>query len=184
MDAGNQKGFTLIESLIIISIITIMSGLALQAIPLARSDQQLISDTEQIRAVLLDAKERALNQVRPDDCLPMSDMASKDRAGCSDVGIAFSGNKLIEFADTDPDNQYISNKDYTIATFDLNTTPTTDFGGSLVYTSFPPTVYLNKKGSMTAMGPAEVAKITLISYRSLTRVLTVHPYGTIDVKSL
>src|SRR5690348_15577373 len=118
----HQQGFSLIESLIVISIIAIMSALALQALPVARNNQQLVADTEQIRALLLDAKERALNQVRPADCLSQYADSDVQRAPCSDVGITFVNNQVIEFADTNSNNAYSSQgpKDYVIATFDLS----------------------------------------------------------------
>lgn len=182
MKQTGEEGFSLIESLIVVSIIALMSALALQAIPIARSNQQMIADTEQIRALLLDAKERSLNQVRPDTCLPMADMASKDRAVCSDVGVAIDGNKLIEFADTDGNNRYSASgpRDYVITTYDLSATVGVGSVSSLVFSSVPPSTLLYKDGAL--MAPSSTAKIILDGYPPLSRTLLVHSYGTIDVE--
>lgn len=183
MDIGREKGFSLIESLIVVSIIAVMSALALQALPVARSHQQLVSDTEQIRALLLDAKERALNQVRPGTCLPNGgDQADVNRASCSDVGIAFVGNQVIEFADTNSDNSYTSQgpRDYIIATFDLFAPPGSGSVASLVFKSVPPSTMLYANGSL--MSPSATTKIILNGYGDLSRTLQVHSYGTIDVQ--
>ncbi len=183
METGNEQGFTLVEALVIIAIIGILSALSLQALPAARSNQQLTTDTEQIRALLLDAKERALNQVRPDQCLPMADMASVNRASCSDVGIALpiNTNKVIEFADTNSNNTYDSS-DYVIATFTITAAPGTGSVTSLLFRSNPPSVFLYKDTKL--MGPTDTAMIYLNGYGSMKRNLTVHSYGTIDVQSL
>ena len=185
MNKGSQSGFSLIESLIVISIISIMSALSLQALPIARSNQELIGDTEQIRALLSDAKERALNQVRPSDCLPMDDMTSVDRSPCSDVGIAFSGSQVIEFADTNQNNYYDdSSTDYVIATYDLTAAPGNDSVTSLVFKSIPPSVllYSATDNSSALMGPSDTATIVLDGYGDLSRTLIVHSYGTIDLQ--
>ncbi|MEO6078147.1 MAG: prepilin-type N-terminal cleavage/methylation domain-containing protein [Candidatus Andersenbacteria bacterium] len=189
-EKGAQDGFSLIESLIVISIIAIMSALAMQALPVARSNQQLVSDTEQIRAVLLDAKERALNQVRPAGCLPMADVASKDRSTCSDVGIAFSGNQVIEFAETNGTEGYQSrgsSKDFTIVAYDLTSTPVTGSLNTLVFNSAPPgvQVFVSPASILSSgknpMAPSDTASI-ILNAGSLSRTITVHSYGTIDVK--
>ena len=180
MERVQEKGFSLIESLIVVSIIAIMSALSLQALPVARSHQQLVADTEQIRALLLDAKERALNQVRPADCLKNpSDPSDVGRAPCSDVGIAFVGNQVTEFADTVSNNQY-DVTDYKIATFDLVSAPGTGSVASLVFKSVPPSTTLYANGSV--LDPSATAMIVLNGYGSLSRTLLVHSYGTIDVQ--
>ena len=176
---GSTAGFTLIESVMVIVIISMMSALALQSLPIARSNQQLIADTEQIRALMLDAKERALNQVRPSTCLPGDDSASVDRAACSDVGIAFSGNKVIEFADTNLDNLYDAS-DYVIVTFDLTSAPGTGSTSSFLFKSEPPSTIMYANGII--MAPGDTGTIILNGYGSLSRTLIVRPYGTIDVQ--
>lgn len=192
MNTEQEKGFSLIESLIVISIIAIMSALSLKAIPVARSQQQLISDTEQIRALLLDAKERALNQVRPAGCIPnAANPGDATRAPCSDVGIAFVGNHVIEFADTTQDNVYTSvgTKDYTIASFTLSATPGGASVASLLFKAVPPSVLLYTGGTVqtasataTILTPSTNATILLNGYGALSRTLVVHSYGTIDVQ--
>ena len=177
---GSTAGFTLIESVMVIVIISMMSALALQSLPIARSNQQLIADTEQIRALMLDAKERALNQVRPSTCLPGDDSASVDRAACSDVGIAFSGNKVIEFADTTAPHYKYNAGDYIIATFDLTSPPGTGTTSSFLFESTPPSTILYANGII--MAPGDTGTIILNGYGSLSRTLIVRPYGTIDVQ--
>jgi prepilin-type N-terminal cleavage/methylation domain-containing protein len=181
MKQDSNRGFSLIESLIVISIIAIMSTLAMQALPVARSSQQLTSDTEQIRALLLDAKERTLNQVRPANCLPSIAIDDPAKAPCSDVGVAFIGKQIIEFADTfptTPDHRYLVG-DYIIGTYNLSAKVGAGSVTSLLFQSAPPSISLFEDTFL--MSPSFKAKIILNGYPPLTRTLLVHSYGTIDV---
>ncbi len=173
-----SRGFSLIESLIVISIVGMVTTMSLQAFPAIRAHQQLISDTEQIRSLLLDSKQRALNQVRPEDCMPDLPVESKDRAVCSDVGIAFVNNELIQFADTVGENRDYDPSDYVIVKFPLST-KLEGITASLLFTSLPPSVALHANG--VALGPNESATIELHAPGGKERMLIIRPFGTIDI---
>lgn len=173
-----SRGFSLIESLIIISIVGMVTTMSLQAFPAIRAHQQLIADTEQIRSLLLDSKQRALNQVRPEDCMPDVPVESKDRAACSDVGIAFINNEIIQFADTVGENHDYDPSDYVIVKFPL-VTKLEGATNSLLFASLPPSVMLHVNG--VAMAPEESANIKLSASDGKERMLTIRPFGTIDI---
>lgn len=171
-------GFSLVESLVIISIISILTSISLVALPAARAHQQLVSDTELIRSLLLDSKQRALNQVRPEECVKF--VAEVVRPQCSDVGIDLSvPGKVTHFADTVTTGKYNAG-DYQIATHNISTAVTPNGFTTLVFHSAPPTVQLYK--DTTVMEPSHTATITLTASNGATRTLTVRQFGTIDVE--
>lgn len=175
------EGFSLIESLVIVSIMGILTGLALQAFPSVRAHQQLVADTEQIRSLLLDAKQRTLNQVRPEDCKPIpGDQESKERASCSDVGISFQDGEIVQFADTTEDNVY-SFSDYSVVKMPLSTkVKNTSTAFTLLFKSTPPSLDFYVDGRL--IGEGETRTIILQADNGTERTLTIHPFGTIDVQ--
>ncbi len=175
-----NSGFSLIESLVIVSIISIIAALSLTAFPAVRAHQQLVSDTELIKSLLLDSKERALNQVRPEKCLDQFEAGDKARAGCSDVGIAFVGKEIIQFADTTGTTKRYNMGDYTIVRLKLSTKIVTGSVRSLLFYSNPPSVFLHAN-SVAAMGPQGTAPINLLANNGATRKLEVTQFGTINI---
>lgn len=173
-----NTGFSLVESLVIISIISILTSISLVALPAARAHQQLVSDTELIRSLLLDSKQRALNQLRPEKCVEF--VAEVVRPQCSDVGIDINtGGSVIQFADLNANGKYNSG-DYTVATHSMATIMSSSAIEALVFKSAPPSVHLYKNTQI--MGPSDTAQITLTASNGTTRTLAVHPLGTIDVE--
>ena len=182
----NYSGFSLVESLVIISIIAILTSASVSALPAARAHQELISDTEQIRSLLTDAKQRAVNQVRPEECIAQLRVEQTDKAGaaCSDVGIALtSDGNIVEFANTNnPEQREYTSGDYNIVTLPLATSAAESSVTSILFFSEPPTVFLHPDGR-DAMTPDETATIILRANNGEARKLTVHQFGTIDVES-
>lgn len=176
-----NQGFSLVESLVIISIISILASLSLTALPAARSHQQLISDTELIKSLLTDSKQRALNQVRPEDCLRDDENPqSPSRAGCSDVGIHFSENTVTQFADANKSGTY-NGGDYTIAKHEMATlSGGEDNAREILFKSVPPSVEAYKDGGV--MSPSSEAIITLTASSGEIRTLTVKQFGTVDIQ--
>lgn len=173
-----NSGFSLIESLVIISIISILSSVSLVALPAARAHQQLVSDTELIKSLLLDSKQRALNQVRPEECV----QKTSDSTLCSDVGIVFNNNgSIAQFADTNNNNNYNPGDDE-IVTHNLasQVQVVAENASSILFRSVPPSVETYKNGGI--MGPEDKATITLTASSGETRTLVVHQFGTIDIK--
>src|SRR3989344_1606602 len=186
---GATMGFSLVESLVIISIISILASLSLVALPAARAHQQLISDTELIQSLLLDSKERALNQVRPEGCLrDDSNPESADRAACSDVGIIFEGGKVMQFAniaggtEEDPDYVYSGDTEHPIVEHQLLTSVVEEEEGGvrqILFRSVPPSVETYKDGAV--MDPRDTAHITLKASNGELRKLAVSQFGTLDI---
>lgn len=179
---GGVDGFSLIESLVIISIISILASLSLVALPAARAHQQLVADTELIQSLLLDSKERALNQVRPEECITQLGVEQDDKIlgpFCSDVGIDFNkAGEVTQFADLNESGQY-EKTDYKIVTHSISSTISTDDFKALIFKSAPPSVELYK--NKIVLGPSDTAKITLTAANGETRTLEVHQFGTLDI---
>ncbi|MDA1169186.1 MAG: hypothetical protein O3A36_02515 [bacterium] len=189
------RGFSLVESMVIVSMISILSVMSLRAIPALRSHQELIADTEKIRALLLDAKQRTLNQIRPDDCLDTYDVDDPVRAACSDTGLGLQWGEIIEFSNSyykgkgsvhiyDYDfkglpretlqSDYVINRSKPVTRVQLGS-PT-----SLLFKSTPPTVELYRNGTLVTPDD-DSTKITLIASNGSKRTLTIYSSGTIDV---
>lgn len=176
-----REGFSLIESLVIISIISILSAISLSALPAARAHQQIISDTELIKALLVDSKQRALNQVRPEECIAELGVAQNDKesgAFCSDVGIAFRNNEVIQFADSSGNGGY-SADDYVISRHQTLVYSEEGSSNELLMVGVPPSVVMYNQGGV--MEPDDVATIKLSAIGGETRTLQIHPLGTVDV---
>ncbi len=188
MNMQDRPGFSLIESLVVISIIGILTGMSTVAIPALRAHQELVADTESIRALLLDAKQRTLNQVRPEGCLP--DLSSEDinRAGCSDVGVAIVGGEIIEFSNTNTAGTglYKYNVtgtfgDHIIVKSKLASKLVSGSVQSLLFMGVPPSVKLYKDG-LEFSSASDTALINLTSSNGTTRKIKVYSFGTIDVQ--
>ncbi len=175
----DYAGFSLVESLVIISIISILASLSLVALPAARAHQQLISDTELVQSLLLDSKGRALNQVRPEECESGLSLEDPDRAPCSDVGIDFRiAGEVTQFADLNGNGEY-EDTDYKIVTHSLSSSVTSD---PIVFKSVPPSVETYTNGQvMTPNGENNIATITLTASNGEIRTLEMRQFGTLDI---
>ncbi|MEK7499307.1 MAG: hypothetical protein AAB649_01740 [Patescibacteria group bacterium] len=188
-----SAGFSLIESLVIVSMISILSVMSLRAIPALRSHQELVTDTEKIRALILDARQRTLNQVRPADCLKELEKDHPTRATCSDVGVALQFGEIIEFSNTytvgngalkydwDGGSESTTVRDHVIQRLKPVTRIKSGSPTSLLFMGVPPTIELYRDGTKVNPGD-ESTKITLIASNGSTRTITVYSSGTIDVK--
>ncbi len=154
---------------VVVTIIIIMTTLAVNAFPVARSHQNLVSDTEVIQTQLREAQRRAMNETRDEAC--------GEEKACSDVGIYISEKKLIMFADTNESKEF-EDGDYQIKEINLQTTIAED-PTSFVYTSVPPNITLHHNGGSISAG--DVAEITLQA-NGLTRDLMVYTYGQIEAQ--
>ncbi len=179
---NTQTGFTLIESLVIISLISILTAMSVRAIPTIRAHQELVSDTENIRALLYDAKQRTLNQVRPENCLPgvPDDLA---RARCSDVGVALKNGELIIFADTAPSvqNYNYDTGDREIVRSKLATNVDTGSATSLVFAGVPPSAVLYKDG-VALTGGSDFTRIMLTASNGSKRSIKIYSFGTMEIE--
>ncbi|HLC49420.1 MAG TPA: hypothetical protein VJI96_03490 [Candidatus Andersenbacteria bacterium] len=181
---GSKWGFSLVESLVVVAIISTLTVLGLTAIPGLRSHQELVTDTENFRAMLLDSKQRTINQVRPADCLPGLAVDDPARAACSDVGVAFAYGELIQYANTANQDQYTYETgvsgDYEISRKNIVSTVLDGSAISFLFISAPPTVKTYADGGLLGVAN-DAAPITLIATDGSTRTVTVHSLGTIDI---
>ncbi len=185
----NSAGFTFVESLVVVAIITILTTMSVVAIPSLRAHQDLVADTETIRALLLDAKQRTLNQVRPEKCLEDLEVDLEDilRAPCSDVGVAIDteAREIVEFADTNTGSsgaRKYNTGDYVITRSRLatNLNATRENAKSLLFVGVPPSAEMYVDGN--GLSASATASIHLISNRETKRTITVYSFGTIDVE--
>lgn len=179
-----MSGFSLIESITIIAIISILTAISVSALPAIRAHQTLVTDTEQIRSLLLDSKQRSLNQVRPEACV----QKAEDSRRCSDVGIAMTGGNIIQFADLLANTRY-DEKDYVIGTYPLQSVVVNSLSTNyLVFYGFPPSVdlYAGDDFPKLVQGlPNGVATILLRAGEGKNkqeRTLEVSSFGTIDIQ--
>lgn len=180
-----EWGFSLVESITIIAIISILTTISVASLPAIRAHQALVADTEQIRSLLLDSKQRSLNQVRPEACVAIA----TDPRKCSDVGITFTGGKVVQYADVVGDLRYNPENDIDIVAHDLqsvvvNSQSTNHF----VFYGNPPSVDLyagDVSPKLVRTLPGGVATI-LLEYGTgkdrSQRTLEISSFGTIDVK--
>lgn len=184
-------GFTLVESLVVVLMVIVLTALAVRSIPALRSHQEIVTDTELIRSLLSDAKQRTLNQVRPSDCLPQLPVDSPARAVCSDVGIAIRNGEIIEFANTfrggsngtftyDVNNGRSVAGDYIIYRTKLATK--ISGGGSamsFLFYNVPPSVQFYRNGSL--FNDTIMEKITLTASNKSKRTIQIHSLGVVDI---
>ncbi len=198
-----SSGFSLVETVVITAIVGIVSAMSFTAIPTIRAHQELVTDTETIRALLLDAKQRTLNQVRPAECLPgvVDDSA---RASCSDTGIAFDTNagEIILFANSVStgagalkydgpgrvrarSSRFVtpgaSSTDHVISKAELKTTLGAGSSTSLLFVGVPPSVVLYSDGSPIGKGD-DAVDMTLVASNGTERTIRIFAFGTIEVQ--
>lgn len=95
-----MKGFTLLETAVVLAIMSILTGLILTSWPRTRQQQALLLATEQIQTLIRTAQQKALNEDRAEACLATVEDTPESRRLCSDVGVAIKGNTIVMFADT------------------------------------------------------------------------------------
>lgn len=184
LHAPDQKasaGFTLVEAVVIITIISILTALSVFALPEARHNQRLVTDSERIQAALRSAERYAINEVRTDECLEYVGNDSELRRRCSNVGIALQGKKLVTFADTTGNQTYTEGSDFLLSEQEISTELEGDGAWrSFVFEATPPTIYTYADGAI--ISPQISATITLRSGKQ-TRTLEIHPYGRVEIKN-
>jgi prepilin-type N-terminal cleavage/methylation domain-containing protein len=168
-----MSGFTLLEVIVVVTIISLLTLIVTAALPAARAHQTLRLATQQVSDVFAQASHRALNEVRPESCTSRASQPKR----CSDVGVALGNNQLILFADTtDPQWHYTAGQDEVLATIVLPT-GVTAATQSFVFTATPPTLEVYADGKLIA-GKQRIP-LTLTS-GDQPIALTVSAYGQVE----
>lgn len=175
--SNNQTGFTLLEVVIVISIMTIVTYAVLTALPVARTNQQLTGDITALRSILTNAQQQAVNEIRSPDCLATVPSDADSQRRCSNIGVFIADNKVIQFADTSPDRIYTPGVDYILRESDQASGLKGGPDITILFEADPPTVVTYANGQV--LGPKQKVSFTL-AIKDTQRALTIGPYGIIE----
>lgn len=156
---------------------TILTLLALNGLPIARTNQLLKNDVTQLRSLISRAQQQALNEIRSPECLARAGEDPETQRRCSDVGVAIMNKKLILFADLNGDHQYSEGHDYDEAQVVQSADVVSNQAVSVLFTANPPTtiMYVNRR----IIGAGQTAPLEL-TFGGLTAKLTISPYGILE----
>ena len=168
-----QRGFTLLEAIVTISIIVIITYLVLAAFPVARSQQALLRAENQFQNHLRIAQTEALNEVRSAECLDRVGPSPTDQKRCSDIGVYVAGNMLTRFADISDDNLYTS-ADFQLEMLELPANVTVQADRTFLFEATPPNITLYANGVVVT---PDVAGDATFRAGAGDIALTVSPYG-------
>ena len=172
-----SSGFTLLEVVIVMTILTIMTYLVVSALPPARVNQRLESDVQQFRSLISRAQQLAVNEVRPDSCLARAGANEETQRRCSNVGVVARTGELVLFADLDGDRRYSGPADFEIEkipqTADVNDGREAD----IVFEADPPEVFMYADSRIIGAGQSYVVRFAI---GEATRTFSIGPYGVIS----
>lgn len=175
-----QSGLTLIEMIVAISVLSIVTALIVVAFPVVRSQQALISAEQQIRSLVRQAQQRALEEVRDDSCI--AQVGEENQRLCSDVGVALHENRIFLFADTQNDDRCTMESrecvDYIIDEQILHEPVTVEGNGiSFVFEAVPPTIVMYVDGqTLEDDTPGEFE----LRAGQATRTIQIYRYGQVE----
>ncbi len=177
-----SRGFTLVELLVVMSVVGIISLGIVTAYPSVRAEQKLTLAEQTLQAVLRSAEQAAINEERPQECVEK--IPSELTKLCSDTGVVLlpAENKMILFADTfEADkNEYNSGKN---EDWPVGEVPFPE--GVTLEPASPPTVFIFEGKPPTIQlysGTQEVKSFVPVVLRSgtATRSLRVGSYGQVE----
>ncbi len=171
-----HAGFTLLEVLVTLAIITIVTYVATIAFPIIREQEALVHARQVVSSALRTAQTQALNEERSPDCLARagdSPLAAKE---CSDIGIFLQGENMIAFADTNDNNRY-DNQDFKISETSLPRPVTISAAASFLIEATPPNVTLWHNGVVIPAGSHVSASLRA---RRRTLTFSVLLYGILE----
>ncbi len=174
----SNAGFLLIESIVIVVIISMLTSLLMVALPAVRHNQRLNDDSQKIQALLRDAQQRAVNEVRPPPCLERAGADQEQQRRCSNVGIALKEKSAVLFSDSDGDRLYTPQTDYLIEQYSLSASAAaTGEWRAFVFEAAPPTVMLFANNTIvTAVAPATIQ----LQSANYVRQWTILPFGLME----
>lgn len=171
------QGFTLIEVLVTITIVSIMSAVLVVSWPRARDHNALVITERQLQSLLRDAQEKALNGDRAPTCVASTPEARR----CADIGIALHNNQVILFADTKGTNNSYTPGNSGDAIL-LNTTLPSGVTSvntnwqSYLFRFVPPIVELYGNGQLVSQNGASLT----VQIRQQQKQWRVLPYGQLQ----
>jgi prepilin-type N-terminal cleavage/methylation domain-containing protein len=175
-----QSGFTLIEVMVTIAIVTITTVIVATGFPRLRDQQQQLLARQQITSLIREAQQQSINGQRPDKCL--STVAGDQAKKCSQAGLALRGNEYYLFLDTsnNDDRKFTNEKsDFIISHGNLpgGVTVASAAWRSFLFVPDPPSTTLYVDGEVvTPQVPA-----TIVLRQNLTQLLLqVLPSGVVE----
>lgn len=173
----NQAGFTLLEMIIVLSIITISTYVLFTAFPIARVNQALQADITELRILITSAQQQALNEIRSQDCLDLVGPDEELARRCSNVGVYVQGQDVIQFADTTDDLRFTAGSDFILGERTQTSSLADGTSMTIVFQADPPTIVTHVNAEV--LGAGQVHPFTL-ELEGAVRSLTVGPYGIIE----
>ena len=170
-----MNGFTLIEMVIVIAMMSALTGVVVTGLPAARTSQLLEGDIQRLRSVLSQAQQRALNEIRDQECLDQAGADIDNQRYCSDVGVAILNQRLVMFADLNGDQDYTEGVDYLIEEQEQASSVVGETQ-TIVFAVDPPTVITYANAAI--LSAAELVEVT-IRVGQQDRQLSIGPYGII-----
>ncbi len=172
-----QQGFSLVESIVIISIISILTLLVTTGLPQVRRNYQLRTDVEVVRLAISSARYHALNQIRPKDCIALIGNDETMQKKCSRAGVEIKQGEATTFIDID-ENYTLGQRDIIVSRQDLFSV--IDNGvTTFVFEPTPPTVVMYRNGSITSSGSTIELSFKLDNLKKTVKVET---YGNVEEK--
>lgn len=173
----SKEGFSLLEIVVVIGIMSVLTTVTVSALPIARSNQRLKNDIQQLRTLFSIVQQQALNEVRDQACL---DQVGEDRQlqiRCSTVGVALDDYSATVFADLDGNWLFTPETDYVISQHALESQISAE-KQTIVFQAVPPSLYMVADGDPIA--PSGSVLITLISGND-SRDVEVRPFGIVTM---
>jgi prepilin-type N-terminal cleavage/methylation domain-containing protein len=98
-----KSGFTLIEVVVVVVIISFATALLLVAFPSLRDHERLVAAEQALQSALRTAESQAINEERSEECRNLNLNQLECQRRCADVGVVADDDHLILFADLDQD---------------------------------------------------------------------------------
>ncbi|MEX1112183.1 MAG: type II secretion system protein [Candidatus Andersenbacteria bacterium] len=174
---------TLLETVVVITIMSILSVLTAVSFPVIRNHQNLITDAGQVEGALQEAQLRALNEVRPEECLSQAGDDRDLQRRCSNIGTAFQDRQGVLFSDFDGDRQYTPGEDFEIKRYTLVTTVdgvSSPAWQTFVFEALPPTVAVYAGGAVVLPSSESSAAVLTLRAGGQTKELKIRPYGIVE----
>jgi prepilin-type N-terminal cleavage/methylation domain-containing protein len=171
-----NSGYTLIEVLITVTIITLVTTIGITALPLVRDSQNLRLAEQELQSKLRVAGKKALHENRDQRCL--DDPRVETPSACSDIGLAVTSNLLILFADINQDLNYSSGADLILEEVPLPNQVRALTDTVFLFVAEPPALQLYQDG-VPLLSDDQPGEITLLA-SSRESQLTISPFAYVN----